>query len=145
MTAPDADLRAAFLAETLCAPSGCLIWMGKRSWDVYGSFYMNRRNMGAHRAAHILFIGPIPDGLVVDHLCRNRRCVEPMHLQAVTVRENTLRGMGITAVQAQRTHCIHGHEFTPENTRITKRGRRDCRACNRARAKRDYWRAKESA
>jgi hypothetical protein len=69
--------------------------------------------------------------LKLDHLCRNPACVRPDHLEAVTARENTLRGIGPTAVNALKTHCVHGHEFTPENTRM-KGIRRVCRECQRA-------------
>ncbi len=72
-----------------------------------------------------MFKGPIPEGLELDHLCRVRHCVNPDHLEAVTHRENIRRGLG-----GPRSHCINGHEFTPENTSL-KRGWQACRACSR--------------
>ncbi|WP_414654556.1 HNH endonuclease signature motif containing protein [Intrasporangium sp.] len=75
-------------------------------------------------------MGPIPEGLVLDHLCRNRACCNPAHLEPVTIRENILRGE-----PANRTHCPHGHAYTPENTRIDN-NMRSCRTCIRERARR---------
>lgn len=84
----------------------------------------------AHRVAFELIRGCIPNGLVLDHLCRNRGCVNPDHLEPVTFRENIMRGVGYTAQQARKTHCRHGHEFTVENTYVW-RGGRICRTCRR--------------
>jgi hypothetical protein len=82
--------------------------------------------------AYELAIGPIPEGLTIDHLCRNRGCVNPAHLEAVTNRTNLLRGDGIAALNARKTHCKRGHEFTPENTYVWREGTRACRACHTA-------------
>ena len=70
----------------------------------------------AHRVAYELEVGPIPKGLTIDHLCRTHGCVRPSHLEPVTPRENVLRGQTIPAKNANKTHCLRGHEFTPENT-----------------------------
>lgn len=83
----------------------------------------------AHRVAYECAKGPIPDGLVIDHLCRNKACCNPDHLEAVTQRENTLRGMGPSANAAKLTHCKRGHPFDSANTSINTRGHRVCRAC----------------
>lgn len=93
-----------------------------------------RRLVFAHRVAHELWIGPIPSGYEVDHLCRNIKCCRPSHLEAVTPWENKVRGTGFSS-WALRTHCVNGHEFTPENTYIRTRpeGGRECRACRRER------------
>lgn len=121
---------------------GCWIWTGARSNTGYGiaeqpcSCGEASKPRPAHRVVYEALVGPIPDGLQLDHLCRTRACVNPVHLDPVTTRENTLRGTGPSAVNAAKTHCDYGHEFTPENTYVKpRRGRanhsRECRACRR--------------
>lgn len=84
----------------------------------------------AHRLAYEFTVGPIPDGLQLDHLCRNRACVNPSHLEPVANRENGLRGQSFAAINARKTHCPQGHEYTPENTVVySKDGSRRCRIC----------------
>ena len=81
-----------------------------------------------------MLVGPIPDGLYLDHLCRVRDCVAPDHLEAVTNRENTVRGENFIARQVSTTHCPQGHLYDEANTYICGRGKRECRTCKRARA-----------
>lgn len=90
-----------------------------------------RKTMRAHRAAYIEFREPIPDGLTIDHLCRNTGCVNPSHMEAVTAKINVLRGETITGINSRKTHCLRGHEFTEANTYIAKKGSRVCKACHK--------------
>ena len=120
-----------FVRRTL---SGCWEWNGGRDWDGYAIFKVKGRSTRGSRFAYEHFRCPIPEGFQIDHLCRNPRCVNPLHLEAVTSRENTLRGNTIPAANAVKTHCKRGHEFTPENT-WTYRGLRYCRQCRRIRCR----------
>ncbi len=119
--------------------SECWEWLGAKS-DGYGRLKVDGRACRAHRFAYELLVGPIPDEMTLDHLCRNRACVNPAHLEIVTNKDNVLRGEGVTAENAIKTHCVHGHEFTDENTYVIKTGPkaggRECRTCHRER-KRD--------
>ena len=83
-----------------------------------------------HRESYKLFIGAIPEGLVIDHLCGNKACYRPSHLEAVTQKENVLRGNSFFATRSRMTHCFRGHEFDESNTLINKNGTRRCRKCN---------------
>ena len=115
--------------------SGCWEWRGYIKADGYGQVADSDRKMRlAHRIAYREFVGPIPDGMTLDHLCRVRHCVNPEHLEPVSQRENTLRGDTITARQAAQTHCKNGHELTPDNIYRRKNGGRNCRACSIARS-----------
>lgn len=116
--------------------TGCWVWQWSRTTKGYGSI----RSEGVKRQAHSVYyerlVGPIPEGLQLDHLCRNPACVNPDHLEPVTSRENTLRGISPPAVNAAKTHCIRGHPFDEDNTRIAANGGRICRICDRAEKRR---------
>ena len=112
----------------------CWIWTAAKDTAGYGRFWDGSRITGAHQWAHRTFIGPIPDDYDIDHLCRVRVCVNPKHLEAVTRRENLLRANGIGVINAAKTHCPQGHEYSPSNIYQHKTGRR-CKTCCDSRMK----------
>lgn len=114
------------------APSGCWLWTASKNEHGYGHFSLSHADAcKAHRFAYLAVVGPIPEGLVLDHLCRNRACVNPDHLEPVTQRTNARRGEAGTH-NAEKTHCPAGHAYSDDNTyRQGQRGRR-CRACREA-------------
>jgi hypothetical protein len=114
---------------------GCWIWAAGRTGEGYGSFSLNRRTLLAHRVAYEVLRGPIPVGLVLDHLCRNRACVNPKHLEPVTQQVNTMRGIGLAAINARKDRCDAGHRYDERNTHATP-GMRRCRPCNAEAARR---------
>lgn len=127
--APLAERLAAKLAPDIA--TGCNLWTGRTNLRGYGRIQHDKHQLLVHRVAYELRFGPIPLGLVIDHLCRNTLCCNPDHLEAVSQRENTLRGSGPTARRAWQTHCHKGHPLSGDNLRLLN-GRRQCRACRRA-------------
>ena len=118
--------------------SGCWLWTGSTDGDGYGRIFLRRTNGKAtydsvHRLVYMLFRGPIPKGSEPDHTCRVRRCVNPGHLEPVTHRENVLRGVGITAENAKKKYCKHGHSLSDAKI---QRGRRVCATCDKERMRR---------
>lgn len=107
----------------------CWNWIACIGGAGYGQFYSGERLVGAHRWSYEHFVGPIPFGLTIDHLCRNRPCVNPQHLEPVTKRENNLRGVGSPAKNAAKIHCKRGHEF------VQKVGYRLCLTCSNRRSR----------
>jgi hypothetical protein len=112
----------------------CLVFTGCIEKSGYGRISENYRSVLAHRVSYEAAKGPVPDGLQLDHLCRNRACCNPDHLEPVTRSENAKRGLTGNHMKAllAETHCKRGHEFTPENTYRQSNGARECRACKRA-------------
>ena len=109
----------------------CLIWKGAIGNHGYGSISVNGKDYLAHRLAYRLFHSvDIPVGMTIDHLCRNRICINPLHLELVTLKENILRSNGVSAIYARRTSCKRGHLFTVGNIGKRRSGRR-CLACHR--------------
>lgn len=126
---------------TICDQTGCWNWVGVIEKKGYGRI----KKTYAHRYVWELIKNKIPTGLVIDHLCRNKRCVNPNHLEPVTQKINNHRGIGITSLNAKKTHCSKGHSLTDENVKITIRSdgiRRKCKVCDREqkRLKRDQLR-----
>lgn len=114
----------------------CWEWLAATTSKGYGIFNaVKGAPTTAHRFAYEQANGPIPDGLQIDHLCRNRSCVNPAHLEPVAARENIRRGMSVSAVTMRTNTCQRGHALTDENTMYYKDGHRRCRACEHIRAK----------
>lgn len=127
-----------FAAQTKLDPdTGCIEWQGGLVSGGYAQFQVEKRSVYVHRWSWEQANGPVPEGLYLDHLCRNRRCCNPEHLEPVTFRENVLRGQGPSAANAIKTHCPKGHAYTEDNTYVNPRGSRVCRTCKQARARRD--------
>ncbi len=122
-----------FLAQLERGGEGCWVWRGSKDRAGYGRISHARENALVHRLAYELLVGPIPDGLTLDHLCRNRACYNPEHLEPVTNKENVLRGVSPSAQHAKKTHCPRGHPYAGDNLYVARRGNRGCRTCQRAR------------
>lgn len=108
----------------------CWRWPGAKSHG-HGQIYVERKMRYVHRVSYEEFVGSIPEGMVLDHLCRVRDCFNPSHLEPVTIKENTMRGDTITARHAKKTHCLSGHPYSKENTYRPPNGGRGCRACRK--------------
>jgi hypothetical protein len=138
MTAADVDLDALyahaeaaaewFWSKVVKGPY-CWEWQGNTKPYGYGSFSIKNRTYRAHRIAYMLEHGSIPPGLVIDHTCRNTKCVRPDHLRAVTQRVNVMAGETIPALEAAKTECIHGHPLSGDNLHIRPDGSRQCLTC----------------
>lgn len=132
-----------FAKKLELAPTGCIEWTGGKTAAGYGSFAVDTSHRGAkkdmaHRWAYEFYVEPIPTGFDIDHLCRNKSCVNPDHLEPVTRRENVLRAAALI------THCPQGHPYNDDNTITNQQGHRKCRACAKARdiARRDVKNAR---
>jgi hypothetical protein len=132
----DLDLRGRVEAR-INRESNPPCWMWSGTSDGYGLIVPPGadRARNAHRVVYELYVGPIPDGFHLDHLCRTPHCVNPDHLEPVTPRENYLRGISPAAENARKTECVWGHPFDEENTYVAKNGSRKCKECIRRRTR----------
>lgn len=131
------------LSRVAAGQNACLIWTGNVDADGYGRANPKGKSGFAHRMSFIEFVGPIPKDMQIDHVCHStdtacaggsvcihRRCINPAHLEAVTARENSLRANNsFVSINARKTHCNSGHEFTPQNTYVRTNGSRRCVTC----------------
>jgi hypothetical protein len=117
----------------------CWLWTATQTRG-YGRFHFQGRLDVAHRVAYEIAIGQIPDGKVLDHLCRTPSCVNPSHLEVVSQLVNVLRGVGFPAQHAKKTHCPQGHPYDEENTYRRHGDWRECRVCKKAR--KEAWKAR---
>lgn len=113
---------------------GCLEWQGCLTTAGYGAIFFEGRKREAHLIAYETFVGRVPKGKELDHLCRNRKCINTAHLEPVTHKENVRRGEGACAKHARKTRCVNGHPFNKKNTYVTSERRR-CRECEAARGR----------
>lgn len=133
----DDELRTVLRLRSTRTSSGCLEWAGVINRGGYGHISHRGNTLLVHRLAYELHVGPIPAGLHIDHLCRNRRCLEPTHLEPVTPRENNLRCNCWGGLNAAKDSCPQGHPYDRHNTYLHG-GRRHCRKCRRAASFRHY-------
>ena len=122
------DTMERFWSKVLPEPNtGCWLWIGSITSKGYGTFW-DGKTVNAHVFSYRNLQREIPSGLQLDHLCRNRHCVNPSHLEPVTCRVNLLRGITSAAVNAAKTHCLYGHVYDEKNTYWGRNGRR-CKRC----------------
>lgn len=118
-----------FLSKISISNSGCWEWNGYIQENGYGQTSIKSKGVYTHRFIYEYYHDSIHPDLTIDHLCRNRKCVNPLHLEQVSHKENIMRGDTLALKNSKKTHCKRGHEFTPKNTYVNPRGSRCCMIC----------------
>ena len=132
------DPKKRFLANVQFGEGECWLWTRECNQYGYGTFWLDGRTIHAQRAAYILFVGEVPPRKHIHHTCKNKRCVRPDHLSLLSAAEHAAleKNWEVAAANRRaRTHCKHGHEFTPENTRLTRAGTKQCIQCTREKSR----------
>ena len=127
------------MSRVSVSDDGCWLWTGGKFTNGYGMVRIQEKLRRAHRVMYVWTRGELPEDLQIDHTCKVKACVNPLHMEAVTLRENVRRSNGWGGVESRKTHCENGHELTPENTARRgdpSRGWRECRQCQRDKSRR---------
>lgn len=124
------DSKTASMRIKINPKTHCWEWLGRKDRQGYGRFNANGKCHSAHRSSYELFIGRIDKGLEIDHLCRVTGCINPEHLEAVTKKENTLRGISFAAINSRKTKCPKGHPLSGDNLKFRTYGR-ECKTCHK--------------
>jgi len=132
-----------FLQKITINSNGCWVWTGRLDYYGYGTMKVINKTKKSHRFIYEYYHGMICPDLTIDHLCRNKACSNPIHLEQVTNRENILRGNNPAAINARRTHCIHGHKYCTQNAYTPFKGQRRCKWCTLKNNKLSRLRKKE--
>lgn len=121
-----------FYNKTELLQNGCVVWIGADDGtNRYGRFWLKNKLISAHRASYLMFVGDIPDGMTVDHICQNTKCVNSLHLRLLTQKDNVLAGNGLSAKNKRKTHCNRGHKLAGSNLLVSVGGKRTCKTCLR--------------
>jgi len=136
-----------FMSRVQPKPDGCWLWIGGKFANGYGYFTLEGKGRRAHRVMYVWSRGELPEGLQIDHTCKVKLCVNPMHMEAVTLAENVRRSNGWGGIESRKTHCVNGHPLSGDNlgTRPYGKGKlgRRCLICHRETYRR--WVAKKRA
>lgn len=137
---PTLSLSKYFSDAKIKITDGCWLWLGATNSDGYGSLGRSGKTYSAHKFIHELVCGPVSDDVELDHLCSNRLCVRPSHLEGVPHRVNVLRGKGVAVISLNKKECPKGHLLEGDNLVVCELPRRRCRICQNKKTKLAYHR-----